>query len=196
MSLFVCMECGCVENTNCNNPRDGSLIGENGFPNMHTMEMHGFRYEEDGRTPAPRVAQRMLCSECNTGTWHGEWEKSWPTEVELAMAMDLDDRTYTSHPLFKGSYNDLMDSYTLEQFEADNAERKKKKRGVVHTGGMLSGGMGMMEIKNHYADDHGWMPAIDPFVREEPKVGRNEPCPCGSGKKYKRCCYERISLRS
>lgn len=26
-----------------------------------------------------------------------------------------------------------------------------------------------------------------PFVREIPKVGRNEPCPCGSGKKYKHC---------
>ena len=26
-----------------------------------------------------------------------------------------------------------------------------------------------------------------PYVREMPKVGRNEPCPCGSGKKYKRC---------
>ena len=31
------------------------------------------------------------------------------------------------------------------------------------------------------------------FGREEPtafgrKVGRNEPCPCGSGRKYKRCC--------
>ena len=25
------------------------------------------------------------------------------------------------------------------------------------------------------------------FVREQKKVGRNEPCPCGSGKKYKRC---------
>jgi SEC-C motif-containing protein len=24
-------------------------------------------------------------------------------------------------------------------------------------------------------------------VRAEPKVGRNEPCPCGSGKKYKHC---------
>ena len=23
---------------------------------------------------------------------------------------------------------------------------------------------------------------------ETPKVGRNEPCPCGSGKKYKKCC--------
>ncbi|MYA21918.1 MAG: preprotein translocase subunit SecA [Gemmatimonadetes bacterium] len=27
-----------------------------------------------------------------------------------------------------------------------------------------------------------------PVVREQPKVGRNAPCPCGSGKKYKRCC--------
>lgn len=26
-----------------------------------------------------------------------------------------------------------------------------------------------------------------PFIRE-PKIGRNDPCPCGSGKKYKRCC--------
>lgn len=27
-----------------------------------------------------------------------------------------------------------------------------------------------------------------PFVRDDRKVGRNEPCPCGSGKKYKQCC--------
>lgn len=26
------------------------------------------------------------------------------------------------------------------------------------------------------------------YVRPEPKVGRNEPCPCGSGKKFKKCC--------
>ncbi len=29
---------------------------------------------------------------------------------------------------------------------------------------------------------------IGPVVRAAPKVGRNEPCSCGSGKKYKRCC--------
>ncbi len=29
-----------------------------------------------------------------------------------------------------------------------------------------------------------------PVRREEPKVGRNDPCPCGSGKKYKKCCLE------
>ena len=27
-----------------------------------------------------------------------------------------------------------------------------------------------------------------PVVRDQPKVGRNDPCPCGSGKKYKKCC--------
>jgi SEC-C motif-containing protein len=27
-----------------------------------------------------------------------------------------------------------------------------------------------------------------PPVRSGPKVGRNDPCPCGSGKKYKHCC--------
>ena len=27
-----------------------------------------------------------------------------------------------------------------------------------------------------------------PYRRIEPKIGRNEPCPCGSGKKYKKCC--------
>jgi len=30
-------------------------------------------------------------------------------------------------------------------------------------------------------------PADKPFKRDQPKVGRNEPCPCGSGKKYKQC---------
>ncbi len=28
----------------------------------------------------------------------------------------------------------------------------------------------------------------EPFVREAPKTGRNDDCPCGSGKKYKKCC--------
>lgn len=28
-----------------------------------------------------------------------------------------------------------------------------------------------------------------PIVRQTPKVGRNDPCPCGNGKKYKKCCF-------
>ena len=29
------------------------------------------------------------------------------------------------------------------------------------------------------------------YKRERPKVGRNDPCPCGSGKKYKNCCMKK-----
>jgi hypothetical protein len=34
---------------------------------------------------------------------------------------------------------------------------------------------------------------LAPARRAEPKVGRNQPCPCGSGKKYKKCCLNRVS---
>jgi preprotein translocase subunit SecA len=29
---------------------------------------------------------------------------------------------------------------------------------------------------------------VEPIHNRLPKVGRNDPCPCGSGKKYKKCC--------
>ncbi|MCA1962198.1 MAG: DUF1186 domain-containing protein [Desulfomonile sp.] len=42
-------------------------------------------------------------------------------------------------------------------------------------------------------EDTQWMDyystkPIPTYVRTTPKIGRNEPCPCGSGKKYKKCC--------
>ena len=32
------------------------------------------------------------------------------------------------------------------------------------------------------------LPPVEPNRRDQPKVGRNDVCPCGSGKKYKKCC--------
>ena len=37
-------------------------------------------------------------------------------------------------------------------------------------------------------DDYG---PTETYVRPSPKIGRNDPCPCGSGKKYKKCCLPR-----
>ncbi|MBE5956675.1 MAG: preprotein translocase subunit SecA [Lachnospiraceae bacterium] len=34
--------------------------------------------------------------------------------------------------------------------------------------------------------------AKGPYVRKEAKIGRNDPCPCGSGKKYKQCCGRNV----
>lgn len=32
---------------------------------------------------------------------------------------------------------------------------------------------------------------LKPMRRNEPRIGRNEPCPCKSGKKYKKCCLQK-----
>jgi hypothetical protein len=41
---------------------------------------------------------------------------------------------------------------------------------------------------SHHDHDHDHdEDAQEPYVRGGPKVGRNDPCPCGSGKKFKKC---------
>jgi len=45
----------------------------------------------------------------------------------------------------------------------------------------------------HYAEDDATLAPLPGVVEtvvldDEDRVGRNDPCPCGSGKKYKKCC--------
>jgi uncharacterized protein len=51
---------------------------------------------------------------------------------------------------------------------------------------------GVMNIYRYFrerpAEEAFSLRDASPFQRFAPKVGRNEPCPCGSGKKYKMCC--------
>lgn len=44
-----------------------------------------------------------------------------------------------------------------------------------------------------YEKQHPYL-AREPVEAKNVKVGRNEPCPCGSGKKYKRCCLNKETL--
>lgn len=41
---------------------------------------------------------------------------------------------------------------------------------------------------NEEEEDEEFSEVVAPVVRQEPKIGRNDKCPCGSGKKYKKCC--------
>jgi len=53
------------------------------------------------------------------------------------------------------------------QIEAAGEDYATNERDAYHTSG---------DVMKH-----------DPVIRAEPKIGRNDPCPCGSGKKYKNC---------
>lgn len=48
----------------------------------------------------------------------------------------------------------------------------------------------MYERSTFKKEDQAWMYEKGTFlsIEKPPKIGRNEPCPCGSGKKYKKCC--------
>ena len=61
----------------------------------------------------------------------------------------------------------------LEQEAAERAGQRRGQRGGQRARG--GGGGGAAAEKQ------------EPVRRERPKVGRNDPCPCGSGKKYKKC---------
>jgi preprotein translocase subunit SecA len=72
----------------------------------------------------------------------------------------------------------------LERFNHHELERKREREldqlslsaGPENGGNALSGSKGKAAVQQ---------------VRQEDKHGRNEPCPCGSGKKYKKCCFDK-----
>ena len=55
----------------------------------------------------------------------------------------------------------------------------------------------LVAIHAHWLARRTALPAVasrGPVRREAPKVGRNDPCPCGSGQKYKKCCGQGPTL--
>lgn len=76
------------------------------------------------------------------------------------------------------------------KIEYKHANAKSVLSGNVPAGG--GGGAGLDELESGEAiaaasQEEGATGKGTPYVRTQPKVGRNDPCPCGSGKKYKQC---------
>ena len=61
---------------------------------------------------------------------------------------------------------------------------EKREEVIAH---MAAGLVGAYRYFRSQREAYASSPASEP-LRGTSKVGRNEPCPCGSGKKYKRCC--------
>nr|WP_199915579.1 SEC-C metal-binding domain-containing protein [Saccharobesus litoralis] len=88
----------------------------------------------------------------------------------------------------------------FEKALSEHEDPQKLKLGLYQAYGAVAEGvytlhtLGMMleELKLELAEFNPapFAPAVEveTFVREHDKVGRNDPCPCGSGKKYKKCC--------
>jgi uncharacterized protein len=54
---------------------------------------------------------------------------------------------------------------------------------------LVGAAAGVMRLYAHFLPQRdGYLPEPGTVTRRSRKIGRNEPCPCGSGKKYKKCC--------
>jgi preprotein translocase subunit SecA len=69
--------------------------------------------------------------------------------------------------------------------EESKSNTQLQARHDASTGAGFAGGSEDQEAAMR-AQGEGSKPVT--IRRDVPKVGRNDPCPCGSGKKYKQCC--------
>ena len=72
----------------------------------------------------------------------------------------------------------------LASFETFLSQLQQKLSG----GESPDGAAGVRPPSRAAAPEQGELKIELPVRRDVPKVGRNEPCPCGSGKKFKACC--------
>ncbi len=110
-----------------------------------------------------KACKYHIVSELKNELWQYDFINAWPApgsgEWELTGERQLFTDSYTSIP-------------ELEEYIADPE--------LYTTRGFLN-----QESDVPY---HTQVQVQVPVQRTEPKIGRNDPCPCGSGKKYKKCC--------
>ncbi len=76
---------------------------------------------------------------------------------------------FEGYEMFQNMINTIQDDVVRHIFRVNVVQPEQQKQRQV--------------VENRYAEEGARQP-----VRKESKVGRNDPCPCGSGKKYKKCC--------
>ena len=97
-------------------------------------------------------------------------------------------RSATSIEAFEELFSHIPMTLTHEEFGQFDAPA------ITMEGNMAPGLTSMGEAPEMNGDAMMYSPGMEEdlpgisFHREAPKVGRNDPCPCGSGKKYKKCC--------
>ena len=89
----------------------------------------------------------------------------------------------------------LAKAHTWHEKRSDRMRRERRERlrtiqRATRIAREVASGRVMKRRKRRTVEGRGGDQAVKRGTvrRDRPKVGRNDPCPCGSGKKYKKCC--------
>lgn len=103
---------------------------------------------------------------------------------EMFVDLDYNIKTSTLGKMFKVQIN--AQTKTSEQLEAEEQQRREAENDMLSA---LEKYKKQQEaLQRSLVMTHGEGGHAEPIKRDSQKVGRNDPCPCGSGKKYKKCC--------
>jgi len=99
-------------------------------------------------------------------TWH-------PRTRPAALDFNGDDTEWTGLDILRQAAGGAGDTEGVVEFAASYRQGGKARR--------------LHETSRFLREDGEWL-YVDGDIHAEAKPGRNEPCPCGSGKKFKKCC--------
>jgi uncharacterized protein len=103
---------------------------------------------------------------------------------EWAPLLDDDDHAGALVPIFALAHEHDPDPTLRPYSEPVRAELREKL--------IVGAAAGVMKIYRYFRMERSvetdWTFGSTTYRASEPKIGRNEPCPCGSGKKFKKCC--------
>ena len=129
-----------------------------------------------GRSRAAPGPSRDPCPWANgfmTGTHlrHGIWSELINDEEHGGPIVSIMALAYENHPDPK-----------MRPFKEPIDDKKRDDL-------LIASAAGVMRMHAYFLTQRSsYLPETGTFIRRRQKVGRNAPCPCGSGKKYKRCC--------
>jgi preprotein translocase subunit SecA len=99
----------------------------------------------------------------------------------MELSQDIDRQTiellFKAHPV--GMNAPKPRAVAMQAFKPELAAPTARQLPQEHQGS---------EARSPVGPSEGERPRMKPVVHTGPKVGRNDPCPCDSGKKYKKCC--------
>ncbi|WP_028601931.1 YecA family protein [Ottowia thiooxydans] len=104
------------------------------------------------------------------------WDQEWEPPRDKAIASDMADAL----DCIRALCSDDTAEPALNLFEEEGPPSVSEER-------MEQFGEALWAVYDLYAIAKSLGPRVDP-IRNDAKVGRNDPCSCGSGKKFKKCC--------
>jgi hypothetical protein len=128
-----------------------------------------------------RIAAQLDCFAAQSETLNGFLISAlW--DIRAVEAMPVIERAFASGRVDESIVGDVED-VQIEFGLKTQREHPRKPNRITE----LSANLRAAELLESAEANRDFEPAPIPYLAP-PKVGRNEPCPCGSGKKFKKCC--------